>query len=193
MELGRQIHGRVLRLGFQKDSHAGLLEEGCKYFRLRLMKEVYGIKPGVENFTCMVDLYGRAGHLDKAKEFIHENDAGPYAGPFVILSNMCATSDSWEEAAKVRSRTHKTEIYSYLDELIGRSKEIGYSSDVKLVMQDVEEEQREVLLGYHSEKLAIVYGIISTTSEMPIRIMMNLRRLLVSKGQVSPAFNPAKS
>ena len=76
---------------------------------------------------------------------------------------------SWEIG-----RTHKTEIYSYLDELIGRLKEIGYSSDVKLVMQDVEEEQREVLLGYQSEKLAIVYGIISTTSEMPIRIMMNL-------------------
>ncbi len=116
-------------------SHAGLLEEGCKYFRL--MKEVYGIKPGVEHFTCMVDLYGRAGHLDKAKEFIHENgishlsgvwrsflsscrlhkniEMGKWvsetllqlepldAGPYILLSNMCATSDSWEEAAKVRS------------------------------------------------------------------------------------------
>lgn len=219
-------------------SHAGLLEEGNKYFRL--MKEVYGIKPGVEHFTCMVDLYGRAGHLDKAKEFIHENgishltgvwksflsscrlhkniEMGKWvsetllqlepldSGPYILLSNMCATSERWEEAAKMRSlmqqrrvnkvpgqswiqlknqvhtfvmgdRSHPqdTEIYTYLDELIGRLKEIGYTYDVTLVMQDVEEEQREVLLGYHSEKLAVVYGIIHTTSEMPIRVMKNLR------------------
>ncbi|XP_062143761.1 pentatricopeptide repeat-containing protein At4g21065-like [Alnus glutinosa] len=219
-------------------SHAGLLEEGYKYFRL--MKEVHCIKPGVEHFTCMVDLYGRAGHLDKAKEFIHENgishltavwksflsscrlhkniEMGKWvsetllqlepldSGPYILFSNMCATSERWEEAAKMRSlmqqrrinkvpgqswiqlknqvhtfvmgnRSHPqdTEIYTYLDELIGRLKEIGYTSDVTLVMQDVEEEQREVLLGYHSEKLAVVYGIISTTSEMPIRVMKNLR------------------
>ncbi|KAG6661645.1 pentatricopeptide repeat-containing protein At4g21065-like isoform X1 [Carya illinoinensis] len=219
-------------------SHAGLLEEGSKYFRL--MKEVYGIKPGVEHFTCMVDLYGRAGHLDKVEAFIHENaisdlsgvwrsflssctlhkniEMGKWvsekllqlepleAGPYVLLSNMCSTNDRWVEAANVRSlmrrrmvkkvpgqswiqlknqvhtfvmgdRSHpqETDIYSFLDELTGRLKEIGYSSNVNLVMQDVEEEQREVLLGYHSEKLALVYGIISTTSEMPIQIMKNLR------------------
>ncbi|XP_038705322.1 pentatricopeptide repeat-containing protein At5g16860-like [Tripterygium wilfordii] len=51
-------------------SHTGQLEEGCRYFSL--MKE-YGIKPGIEHFTCIVDLYGRAGHLTKVKEFIDEN------------------------------------------------------------------------------------------------------------------------
>ncbi|KAL3740501.1 hypothetical protein ACJRO7_021735 [Eucalyptus globulus] len=40
-------------------SHAGLLEEGREYFRL--MKDVYGIKPGKEHYACMVDLYGRSG------------------------------------------------------------------------------------------------------------------------------------
>ncbi|KAB1200874.1 hypothetical protein CJ030_MR0G006024 [Morella rubra] len=219
-------------------SHSGLLEEGYKYFRL--MKEVYGIKPKVEHFTCMVDLYGRAGHLDKAEEFIQENSLSHLtgvwrsflsscrlhkniglgkwvsetllrlepldAGPYILFSNMCTANDEWEEAANVRGlmqqrrinkvcgqswiqlknevhtfvmgdRSHPqdTEIYSYLDELNGRLKEIGYSSDGKLVMQDVEEEQREMLLGYHSERLAMVFGIIRTTSEMPIRIMKNLR------------------
>ncbi|MED6114656.1 hypothetical protein PIB30_082487 [Stylosanthes scabra] len=67
------------------------------------------------------------------------------------------------------------EIYSYLDNLIGRLKEIGYSLDVNLVMQDVEEEQGEVLIGHHSEKLAVVFGIINTAPRMPIRIMKNLR------------------
>lgn len=219
-------------------SHAGLLEEGCKYFEL--MPKVFGIKPGVEHYTCMVDLYGRAGCLNEIKEFIYENGIShlsavwmsflsscrlhknvelgkwvsekllqlePFdAGSYILLSNLFATDHSWEESAKVRSlmqkrkvkklpgqswiqlknqvhsfvmgdRSHPqaSEIYSYLEKLIGRLKEIGYSSDVKPVIQDVEEEQGEALLGFHSEKLAIAYVIISTTSGAPIRIMKNLR------------------
>ncbi|KAL5566741.1 hypothetical protein UlMin_029905 [Ulmus minor] len=219
-------------------SHAGLLEEGCKYFHL--MKENYHIKPGVEHYTSMVDLYGRAGRLDEAKEFIYINRISHLslvwksilsscrlhknikmakwatekllelesidAGSYVLLSNMSATNRRWEEAARVRSvmqqrgisklpgqswiqlknqvhtfvmgdRSHpqEKEIYSFLDELIGRLKEIGYSSAVDLVTQDVEEEQGELLLGHHSEKLAIAFGIISTPFTTPIRIMKNLR------------------
>lgn len=219
-------------------SHAGLVEEGCRYFKL--MKEVYCIKPGVEHFTCMVDLYGRAGQLNETKKFIHENGISHMgavwrsflsscrlhrdaemaewvsekllglepldAGPYILLSNICATKQRWEDAAEVRSlmqrrgvkkypgqswihiknqvhtfvmgdtsHPQRDGIYSYLDKLIGRLREIGYSSDAKVVMQDVEEEQGEVLLGFHSEKLATAYGIISTTSQTPIRIMKNLR------------------
>lgn len=71
----------------------------------------------------------------------------------------------------------KNEICAYLYKLIGRLREIGYSSDAKLVMQDVEKKQGEgeMLLGFHSEKLATAYGIISTASQTPIRIMKNLR------------------
>nr|XP_021851875.1 pentatricopeptide repeat-containing protein At4g21065-like [Spinacia oleracea] len=128
------------------------------------------------------------------------------AEPYVLLSNMCATSNRWEESAKVRSlmqkkgvrkhpgqswiqlnnqvhsfvigdRSHPQEadIYSYLDNLIGRLKEIGYSTTLEQVTQDVEEEQQEMFLRYHSEKLAVVYGIINTNSVTPIRVMKNLR------------------
>ncbi|KAJ7978260.1 Pentatricopeptide repeat-containing protein [Quillaja saponaria] len=219
-------------------SHAGLLKEGCKYFSM--MKEVYHIEPGIEHYTCMVDLYGRAGCLNEIKEFIHENgishlcviwksflsscrlhkniEMGKWvadnilqlepsdAGTYILLSNMYATNHKWEEAARVRSLMRKREvkkhpgqswmqlkdqvhtfvmgdrshpqameIYAYLDKLIGRVKEIGYSFDVKLVMHDVEEEQGQVLLCHHSEKLALAYAIIYTASGTPIRIMKNLR------------------
>ncbi|XP_038694036.1 pentatricopeptide repeat-containing protein At2g33680-like [Tripterygium wilfordii] len=50
--------------------HTWQLEEGWRYFSL--MKE-YSIKPGIEHLTCMVDLYGRTGHLTKVKELIDEN------------------------------------------------------------------------------------------------------------------------
>lgn len=219
-------------------SHAGLLDEGSRYFRL--MKEVYAINPGVEHFTCMVDLYGRAGQLNETKNFIYENGISHMSavwrsflsscrlhkniemakwvsekliqldsldpGSYILLSNIYATERIWDEAARVRSlmqerrvikqpaqswiqinnqvhtfaagdRTHpqETEIYAYLEKLIGRLKETGYLSNVNLVTQDVEEEQGEMLLGVHSEKLAIAYGIISLSSGKPIRIMKNLR------------------
>ncbi|CAL0328081.1 unnamed protein product [Lupinus luteus] len=179
-------------------SHVGLLEEGCRYFRL--MKDAYGIDPGVEHCTSMVDLYGRAGQLIEAKNFIYEN------GTYILLSNMCSSNRKWDDAARARSLMHQKglkkqpgqswiqlkdkihtfymgdrshpqdeDIYSYLETLTGRLKEIGYSLDVKLVMQDVEEEQGEVLIGHHSEKLALVFGVINTSLGTPIRIMKNLR------------------
>nr|DAD25404.1 TPA_asm: hypothetical protein HUJ06_026868 [Nelumbo nucifera] len=74
-----------------------------------------------------------------------------------------------------RSHPQAAEIYCYLDKLIGRLKEIGYSTDTKPVMHDVEEEQKEVLLAFHSEKLAIAYGIMNTSCRATIRVMKNLR------------------
>ncbi|CAN6462515.1 unnamed protein product [Victoria cruziana] len=55
-------------------SHAGLLNEGCHYFKM--MREDFGILPGIEHFTCMVDVLGRMGRLEKAEEFILENAIG---------------------------------------------------------------------------------------------------------------------
>ena len=49
-------------------SHAGLVGEGWKYFDC--MRRDYHITPSVEHYACMVDLLGRAGHLDEAWNFI---------------------------------------------------------------------------------------------------------------------------
>lgn len=68
-------------------SHAGLLEEGCRYFKM--MKDVYYIDPGVEHFTCIVDLYGRAGRLLEAKEFIFENGISHLSSVWKSLLSSC--------------------------------------------------------------------------------------------------------
>ncbi|KAB2611171.1 pentatricopeptide repeat-containing protein [Pyrus ussuriensis x Pyrus communis] len=49
-------------------SHAGLVEEGCRYFEL--MTQVFGIEPLKEHYACMVDLLGRAGLLEKASNLV---------------------------------------------------------------------------------------------------------------------------
>ncbi|XP_057960986.1 putative pentatricopeptide repeat-containing protein At3g23330 [Malania oleifera] len=219
-------------------SHAGLLEEGRRYFES--MEEVYGVRCGVEHFTCMVDLFSRAGCFNETKDFIYKNnishltavwtaflsscrvhkniEMGKWVSekllklepskpqPYLLLSNIWAINDRWGEAGNVRAWMHEigarkhpgwswvrvknqihtffmgdrshpkeAEIYSYLNKLIGRVNEIGYSADVKQVMQDVEEEQKEELLGFHSEKLAIAYAVMCTATKTPIQIMKNLR------------------
>ncbi|KAL6903498.1 hypothetical protein ACP4OV_004311 [Aristida adscensionis] len=51
----------------------------------------------------------------------------------------------------------------------------GYLPNTEDVVQDVEEEQKQHVLCGHSEKLAIVFGIISTPPGTTIRVMKNLR------------------
>ncbi|MCL7030808.1 hypothetical protein MKW94_007303 [Papaver nudicaule] len=48
--------------------HAGLVEEGRNCFRA--MSPEFGIEPGAEHYSCMVDLFGRAGFLNEAYDLI---------------------------------------------------------------------------------------------------------------------------
>nr|XP_011465424.1 PREDICTED: pentatricopeptide repeat-containing protein At4g37170-like [Fragaria vesca subsp. vesca] len=74
-----------------------------------------------------------------------------------------------------QSHPRYNEIDHFLSELSKRMKEEGYVPDTKFVLHDVEEEQKEQNLSYHSEKLAIAFGIISTQSGTPIKVFKNLR------------------
>ncbi|KAL5850872.1 hypothetical protein ACOSQ4_008885 [Xanthoceras sorbifolium] len=51
----------------------------------------------------------------------------------------------------------------------------GYSPNSSQVLFDIEEEEKETTLRYHSEKLAIAFGFISTNPGTTIRIVKNLR------------------
>ncbi|XP_020104153.1 pentatricopeptide repeat-containing protein At5g39680-like [Ananas comosus] len=68
-----------------------------------------------------------------------------------------------------------TQINEKLAELIGQIKLIGYVPNIDSVLHDVEDEQKEEYLRYHSEKLAIAFGLIRTPQGAPIHVMKNLR------------------
>lgn len=74
-----------------------------------------------------------------------------------------------------RSHPEATELYRYLDELMLRSKEAGYRPSPESVMHELEEEEREEALRYHSEKLALAFGLMKTSHGMTVRIVKNLR------------------
>ncbi|KAK9113915.1 hypothetical protein Syun_020712 [Stephania yunnanensis] len=61
--------GSVMLLGVLNGcSHSGLVEEGCSIFYN--MEHLWGVKPGIEHFGCLIDLFGRAGLVEKAFEVL---------------------------------------------------------------------------------------------------------------------------
>ncbi|XP_047315508.1 pentatricopeptide repeat-containing protein At4g02750 [Impatiens glandulifera] len=66
-------------------------------------------------------------------------------------------------------------IYAYLEELELKMKQDGYVSSTKLVLHDVDDEEKAHMLKYHSERLAIAFGILNISPGRPIRVIKNLR------------------
>lgn len=74
-----------------------------------------------------------------------------------------------------KSHPMAKEIYDLLHDLIHRAKIMGYVPETSFALHDVDDEEKGDLLVEHSEKLALAYGILTTTPGMPIRIIKNLR------------------
>ena len=67
------------------------------------------------------------------------------------------------------------EIECTLQDLYTLLRTTGYVPDTEFVLHDIDEEQKQSSLLYHSEKLAVAYGLLVTPKGMPIQIMKNLR------------------
>ena len=68
----------------------------------------------------------------------------------------------------------KEKIYEKLKELTREMRDAGYVPETKYALFDLEPESKEEILSYHSEKLAVAF-VLTRKSELPIRIMKNLR------------------
>ncbi|XP_004293078.1 PREDICTED: pentatricopeptide repeat-containing protein At2g27610-like [Fragaria vesca subsp. vesca] len=233
-----EIDGITFILIISACTHAGLVDEGKRYFKM--MVQDYHIDPTMGHYSCMVDLYSRAGKLEKAMNLInsmpctadanvwrallgacrvHRNlELGKLAAEklislqpqdsaaYVLLSNIYAAAGNWQERDKVRrlmnerkvkkqpgyswievknktyiflagdvSHPLSDHIYSKLDELNNRLKDMGYQPDTDYVLHDVEEEHKAAFLYQHSERLAIAFGLIAKPPRSPIQILKNLR------------------
>ncbi|KAK7344837.1 hypothetical protein VNO77_14980 [Canavalia gladiata] len=220
-------------------SHTGLVNEGKNLFEQ--MEPLYGIVPHIHHYVCMIDLFGRAGLLEKAASFIEKMPIPPTAAvwgallgacsrhgnvelaelahqnlleaepsslrAFVLLSNIYAKAGNWEKLSNLQklmrdsgikkepgcssievngvvheflvgdySHPLSQKIYSKLDEISEKLKSIGYKPGMSNFWQLGEEDNlMEQSLNLHSEKLAIAFGLVSTASSQPIRIVKNIR------------------
>ncbi|XP_048499271.1 pentatricopeptide repeat-containing protein At1g34160 [Beta vulgaris subsp. vulgaris] len=74
-----------------------------------------------------------------------------------------------------RSHPSWREIYAKLDEIMYKIKEHGYVPGTRFVLHDIGEEDKEYVLSYHSEKLAVAFALLKSSQETPIQVIKNLR------------------
>ncbi|XP_066400562.1 pentatricopeptide repeat-containing protein At2g41080-like [Miscanthus floridulus] len=74
-----------------------------------------------------------------------------------------------------KSHSRQREIDECLEEMMTKIRQYGYAPDMSMVFHDMEDEEKEVSLAHHSEKLAIAFAFLSLPEGVPIRVMKNLR------------------
>lgn len=82
-------------------SHVGLVELGQDVFTS--MRSKYGIVPEIEHYGCMVDLLGRGGYLEEAKELVRvmpfEANAAIW-GSLLAAATRCGDAELAAEALR---------------------------------------------------------------------------------------------
>lgn len=74
-----------------------------------------------------------------------------------------------------QSHPQAESIYAMLEKLMGKMREAGFQTETVTVFHDVEDEEKELMVKVHSEKLAISFGLITSEPGTEIRIIKNLR------------------
>ncbi|KAJ4846058.1 Pentatricopeptide repeat-containing protein, mitochondrial [Turnera subulata] len=69
----------------------------------------------------------------------------------------------------------KDEMFGLLKEWDGEMRKRGYVPDTSSVLHDMDEQEKERQLFWHSERLAVAYGLLKTVPGTVIRIVKNLR------------------
>ncbi|KAF3950981.1 hypothetical protein CMV_023323 [Castanea mollissima] len=80
-----------------------------------------------------------------------------------------------EYRAGDRSQPNTDKLYVELRHLREQMKEAGYIPETRFVLHDIDHESKKEALLAHSERLAIVDGLLNSPVHSPIRIIKNLR------------------
>ncbi|KAL2906187.1 hypothetical protein RDABS01_004897 [Bienertia sinuspersici] len=138
-------------------------------------KALFEIEPeNAATYATLANIYATAGRWEEVAKVRKMMDSrGVVKKP----------GQSWIEVKRqvhrflVGDTSHPkyNEIHAFLAEISKKMKQEGYVPDTNFVLHDVEEEQKEQNLSYHSEKLAVAFGIVSTPPGTPIKVYKNLR------------------
>lgn len=79
-------------------SHVGLLAKGLEYFNM--MERDYSLRPRIEHYACVVDLYGRAGFVDEAEAFISRMPIERGPSVYKALLSACQVHGNKEIALR---------------------------------------------------------------------------------------------
>jgi pentatricopeptide repeat protein len=83
-------------------THLGLVSDGKKHFNS--MSAVHGVAPKVEHYGCMVDLLGRSGHIEEARQLIRDMPFEPDAVIWRALLGACRIYKNVEVAEEAMAK-----------------------------------------------------------------------------------------
>ena len=138
-------------------------------------KEVLKLEPaGASPYVLLSNIYAAAGQWDQVS-FIRYmmQERGICKEPGVNWIEISNKVHRFVVGDKSHPEAQK--IYDVLNNLFKKLKAEGYIPDTRLVLRNIDEEQKVHALWAHSEKLAIAYGLMHTPRGMPIRVYKNLR------------------
>ncbi|KAK9140961.1 hypothetical protein Scep_010642 [Stephania cephalantha] len=126
-------------------SHSGLIDEGCRYFNMMITQ--FKIQPSLEHWTCIIDMFGRAGRLEEAylliKNEIGFGSGGLYdcAAIWASLLSACRTNmnvDIGELASQhlLKLAPHNCGHYSLLSNLYAFGKRWDDAANMRRVFED---------------------------------------------------------
>ncbi|KAL8504012.1 hypothetical protein ACS0TY_022661 [Phlomoides rotata] len=175
---------------------AGLLDEALDFITRM------PIEPNAEIWSAFLGacrIYKNEKMASQAYEMITKSGRDK-TGIHVLLSNIYASAGKWSDVARVRMGMKESGMKKIpgsslievsgvvheftsgdeshalmLEEINYRLREEGYVADLSNVLVDTNEEEKELLLSRHSEKLAIAFGLVSLGRGMPVRVVKNLR------------------
>ncbi|CAL5207724.1 unnamed protein product [Lathyrus oleraceus] len=133
------------------------------------------IEPGnAGNYVILSNLYASAGRWEDVRSLrdlmLKKTVAKEPGRSWIELDQVLHTFH-----ASDHSHPRREEICVKVKELSVSFKEVGYVPDLSCVLHDVDEEQKEKILLGHSEKLALSFGLIASSENVPIRVIKNLR------------------
>jgi pentatricopeptide repeat protein len=141
----------------------------------RVAEKLFELEPGdIGNYVLLSNIYAAAGKWNdvaKVRVMIKNKGLKKIPGRSLIEVNKKV------HAFIVGDKSHPQfeEIYATLVALSNQMEEAGSVPDTDFVLHDVEDEVKEHMVYTHSEKLAIAFGLISTSPGTTIRITKNLR------------------
>lgn len=137
-------------------------------------EKLYGMEPEkLSNYVVLLNIYNSSGKLKEAAEVIRT-----LRRKGLRMLPAC----SWIEVKKQphvflsgdQSHVQTKEIYRKVDRMMLEISKHGYVPEEKTLLPDVDEQEQRVL-SYHSEKLAVAFGLINTSDWTPLQIVQSHR------------------
>ncbi|XP_028756784.1 pentatricopeptide repeat-containing protein At3g46790, chloroplastic-like [Neltuma alba] len=102
VEEGERPDGMTFTAVLTACSHGGFIDKGKEYFEM--MDRRFGVKPGLQHYTCMVDMLGRNGQVEEAGNLILRMEIEPDEAVLNALLGACTLHGKVEVAERVAKR-----------------------------------------------------------------------------------------